>query len=478
MPRSPLFGGKKTSSGDAARPPVSPGEAGAAMASPSPFQDAAHAASQAAGASFAPPPPAARSFSRLLSGAVADLSYLADPGGAVEDGGGDVTDSGRPPPTSPRPATHGGVSFSPLATAASGGGGGAAAVQLPPAPPPRLSFPAAEKAVFTGSLVTICLAAFWLGASPFSFYRLYTLAVAILLPLRFFTYRRARAHLYLLDLCYVANGVTLWALWGAPTSLTARHAAHALGAGPLLWAIPAFRNAAVFHDADKMTSLFIHAGPALVAWTGRWRPGPLVGLAPSAAAAAAARAVAARVGLGGGWRHASHTAVAGPAAQWGWWGRRRASSAMPSSLADLPPGWDAATPLDLLAAAAPIYLAWAVPYYLFLFVFGARRIADRGYATLYGYLTRHPEGAVTRAVAGFPPGARPAAFMAFHAAGTAAAVAFSAAAWSSYTLHTALILGAVIVSAINGAGFYEYLIVKARAAGVREGASGGGAGVR
>lgn len=37
-------------------------------------------------------------------------------------------------------------------------------------------------------------------------------------------------------------------------------------AGPLTWAIVAMRNSLVFHDFDKMTTLMMHASPAMVAW--------------------------------------------------------------------------------------------------------------------------------------------------------------------------------------------------------------------
>jgi hypothetical protein len=480
MRRPPLFSTRFKANPDATSP-ASPLEGGVQVTSP--FQDAAaanasHASANNTATNPDPPTPtrggrarqdgargAARSLSRLMSGAIADLSYLADPDGAVE--GGDAPDDGDAP-SSPPPTTSGPVSFSPLAAAAEKprprpleratlerATAATAATGDAPTSCHHHHFPT-QKSVFVACLVTVVLAAFWLGSAPFTFYRLYTLAASILLPARWVAYRKDGAHYYLLDLCYFGNVLTLYSIWWAPASLHARHAAFAFGAGPLLWAIPAFRNAAVFHDADKMTSLFIHAGPALVAWAGRWRPGPLVGLAPTAAAAAAARAVAAKVGLGGGWGHAAPR----PSAPWWSW-----RSPLHALAVTLPAGWESASPRDLLAAAAPIYLAWAVPYSLFLFVFAAKRIRARGYATLYGYLTRSPEGAVTRMVAGFPPAARPAAFMGAHALATAASVALASFLWDSYVLHTGALIAAVGVSAFNAASFYEYLINKAARAG-------------
>ncbi len=36
--------------------------------------------------------------------------------------------------------------------------------------------------------------------------------------------------------------------------------------GYLTWAIVAMRNSLVFHDLDKITTLFMHISPALVGW--------------------------------------------------------------------------------------------------------------------------------------------------------------------------------------------------------------------
>ena len=40
--------------------------------------------------------------------------------------------------------------------------------------------------------------------------------------------------------------------------------------GPLLWAVPLFRNSLVFHSLGKIISAFIHISPALVVFVIRW----------------------------------------------------------------------------------------------------------------------------------------------------------------------------------------------------------------
>ncbi|GAX81514.1 hypothetical protein CEUSTIGMA_g8942.t1 [Chlamydomonas eustigma] len=49
------------------------------------------------------------------------------------------------------------------------------------------------------TLMWIC--AYWLGHSPDTFFYLYTMLCVVLLPLRFFSYKRKKQHYYLLDFC-------------------------------------------------------------------------------------------------------------------------------------------------------------------------------------------------------------------------------------------------------------------------------------
>jgi hypothetical protein len=144
----------------------------------------------------APRPTLGRNLSRLLSSAVVDLSYLADPAAAVEDGDEAVGGPGSPT------AADGDMSFAPLqkAAAATTAAATTAAEAGPSALFPVKAAYTAEKAVFTLSLLVIVLQAFWLGAAPLTVFRLFTAEAIILLPFRFFTYRRQRAHYYLLDM--------------------------------------------------------------------------------------------------------------------------------------------------------------------------------------------------------------------------------------------------------------------------------------
>uniref|UniRef100_A0A7R9YS35 Glycerophosphocholine acyltransferase 1 n=1 Tax=Chlamydomonas euryale TaxID=1486919 RepID=A0A7R9YS35_9CHLO len=100
------------------------------------------------------------------------------------------------------------------------------------------------------TLLWVC--AFWLGHSPETFYRLYTVVGLALYVIRFFTYRRRDLHYYLFDFCYWANLLLMLHLWLWPNSELLQQTTFAFNTGPLTWTILAFRNSLVFHDLDKV----------------------------------------------------------------------------------------------------------------------------------------------------------------------------------------------------------------------------------
>lgn len=285
-----------------------------------------------------------------------------------------------------------------------------------------------------------------------------SLLAATLLPYRFALYRARGSHLYMADFCYWANGLTLWHLWAAPRSLALRRAVFALASGPLALSVPAFRNALVFHSLDKSTSLFIHVGPALVAWSLRWHPGPLPGAPPTLATAAAERGL---------------QACAAAAAATGWGGLARACAPARGHPA-LPRGWDAATPGDLVAAAALPYACWALAYYVLMFnPLAWRAIRRNGYETMWTYMVeKNAASPLARLVSAAPsPGYGPVIYMLAHLAATVASLCLASVWWRSQVAHSLFIVALISASAYNGATYYlDYLLRVA----VRESARDGG----
>ena len=90
---------------------------------------------------------------------------------------------------------------------------------------------------------------------------MYSLQAVYLLPLRAYTYKKRDWHYFLFDLCYYANILNFLFLWVFPSNAPLWVACYCLSLGSLASAVITWRNSLVFHDSDKVTSLFIHLYP-------------------------------------------------------------------------------------------------------------------------------------------------------------------------------------------------------------------------
>src|SRR5258707_10148006 len=89
----------------------------------------------------------------------------------------------------------------------------------------------------------------------------YTLQLLCLLPYRCYKYKKLQWHYFLFDLCYYVNILNFVFLWILPQSPALFVACYCLSHGAVASAIITWRNSLVFHDSDKVTSLFIHIYP-------------------------------------------------------------------------------------------------------------------------------------------------------------------------------------------------------------------------
>lgn len=86
----------------------------------------------------------------------------------------------------------------------------------------------------------------------------YTIQSLYLLPLRWFKYKKRSWHYFLFDLCYYATILNFVYIWFLPQSPVLFVACYCLSHGSLASAVITWRNSLVFHDSDKVTSLFVH----------------------------------------------------------------------------------------------------------------------------------------------------------------------------------------------------------------------------
>lgn len=92
----------------------------------------------------------------------------------------------------------------------------------------------------------------------------YSVQAAYYLPLRVYMYKKRAWHYFLFDLCYYCSVLDLVFIWVMPDSSALFVACYCLSLGSLASAVITWRNSLVFHDWDKVTSLFIHIYPPLV----------------------------------------------------------------------------------------------------------------------------------------------------------------------------------------------------------------------
>ena len=86
----------------------------------------------------------------------------------------------------------------------------------------------------------------------------YTAQGCYLLPLRFYQYKKRAWHYFLFDLCYYVTILNFIFIWFLPANPSLFIACYCLSHGSLASAVITWRNSLVFHDQDKVTSLFVH----------------------------------------------------------------------------------------------------------------------------------------------------------------------------------------------------------------------------
>lgn len=278
--------------------------------------------------------------------------------------------------------------------------------------PPALSGPEAivlrDKVAFVLGLSLTWTMAYWLGWSPSTFYQLYAALTVLLGATRWVSYRSKRWHYYMLDFCYMANALLLVHCFIAPRSRALNKITFAFNAGPLAWSILAFRNSLVLHSLDKVTSVYMHIAPALVSWTLRWKPDHD------------------RFGPGPGAAQQEEGPWPGPA------------------------GF-----VDLVLLPIPVYVSWALAYYLKIFVVSAERIRERGYATLFTYVSNTEKKGVYAAIARrVHPDLRPPVYLLLHLCFCCFTMSVSILAWRSFVAHTLLIAAICCTSMWHGATYY------------------------
>lgn len=71
---------------------------------------------------------------------------------------------------------------------------------------------------------------------------------------------------------YYVQVLCILQLYAIPRSCALLKSNFLLANGPLAFAVPVWRNSLVFHDVEKITSLYIHIFPGLLTYALKWYP--------------------------------------------------------------------------------------------------------------------------------------------------------------------------------------------------------------
>ncbi|CAD7696830.1 unnamed protein product [Ostreobium quekettii] len=269
-----------------------------------------------------------------------------------------------------------------------------------------------SKLGFAIGTANLCLIFYWLGSSRSTFYQLYTAETMVLFTTRWVTFKREKKHYYMLDFCYAANALLLGFLWLWPQCIWLHKALFAYNTGPLAWSIVVFQNSIVFHSVYEWTSLFVHWYPMLVTWSLRWD------------------------------QDACDMYSTCDVTTAGWW-----------EWTNLAERWSSNDLFYLAVMPMAPYFVWAALYYLKIFVLSSKRIEQRGYETLYKYMTTE-HALCEKFMHRYPTRLQPLLYMACHSLLCWFSMAISVVFWYSPWAHTALVLITTASSIWNGANHY------------------------
>ena len=121
-----------------------------------------------------------------------------------------------------------------------------------------------DKVSFTLGVLNICATEYFVIHEPAKYYIWYSIVLPVMLLGRLGHFRSNKMHYFLLDFCYAVNLLSLvhiHYLYKLESAEALFKMGFILSTGPLPAAIPLWKNSLVFHDFDKITSVYIHFLP-------------------------------------------------------------------------------------------------------------------------------------------------------------------------------------------------------------------------
>ncbi len=127
-----------------------------------------------------------------------------------------------------------------------------------------------DKVAFTLGVLNICACQFFLLNRPEFFWLWYAVIIPVLIFSRFYHFRCLGWQYFMIDFCYFVLGLTMINIFLVHNSPLFFKVCFIYANGPLTVAILIWRNSFIFHDYDKIVSVYIHLLPSMLYYTLRW----------------------------------------------------------------------------------------------------------------------------------------------------------------------------------------------------------------
>lgn len=134
-----------------------------------------------------------------------------------------------------------------------------------------------DEVSFTLGVLNIAVTQYFLFNRPENFWMWYSAMMPLLMIVRRWNFKKMGWQYFLLDFCYFTFWSTLLSLFVIRQSPTFFKCIFLYANGPLTFAILLWRNSFVFHDYEKMTSVYLHLYPCLLTYALRWHDKGLPG---------------------------------------------------------------------------------------------------------------------------------------------------------------------------------------------------------
>ena len=295
-----------------------------------------------------------------------------------------------------------------------------------------------DELAYVLGVVNIAFSAWLAGAYPQCFWIFHAVKLCALLSYKLYLNFQVGRQYFLLDYCYTVNywSIIYYALCICKANIEAFHNANALNflgpivfrclftvcIGPLAASIILFKNSLVLHDWNRVAVLAVHWSPNIALWGMRWWPRKLEESFPDT----------------------FHFDCENVPPQHGLFFNKDDC---------------VGTFVQLWVYPLISYIVlWAIPYYLFFFVFAKNMIERNGFHTMYEDMKISP--ILKPQLEKFSEPFRPLIYMCCH--GTACSIAFllGPLLWHSFALHTIWLMCCFGVAIYNGSTFYFEVFAK------------------